>query len=307
MRNLVRLFPLIVLAAPFLASCGGSGSSPPPPPPPPPNGGPPPPPPPPPDLSGTWFMQSSGTVDTCGRGIWLDGWATVVTQNADAAEFLNSDGSTFSGTVGETTLQLSGSFPEPASPFLGLPAGTVGDATIDMKQLTIDAASDVLFGSMDWQWVYMDPGGGGQVSCDGSSQFYLRRDGQEQEVEPNDDAPSAQALNIIANDNGVPQNSTAGWVTGSVDLLTDEFDVFQFTIANRSRLEIELSHFDPAAEDLDIAVGDAALNLLAFSDSGDSFEMLEVDLDPGTYYIEIEAFFTAAPATYIMSIDLNEI
>ena len=305
MSYLARLMSFLFLAIPLLASCGGSGSSSPPaiiePPPLPP------PPPPPEDISGTWFMQSSGTVDTCGRGIWLDGWATVVTQSGDAADFLNSDGSSFNATAGESTVQVSGSFPEPASEFLGLPPGTVGTATIDTDQLTLDPVSDILFGSMDWQWVYTDPGGGGAASCDGSSQFYLRRDGQELDTEPNDDIPVAQAINIIANDNGVPQNSTAGWITGSVDLAADEFDVFQFTITARSRLEVELSHFDTATEDLDILVADSGLNLLAFSDSGDSFEMLEADLDPGTYYIVVEAFFTDAPATYIMSMDLNEI
>ena len=307
MTRLARLFSFLVLAIPFVASCGGGGGSSPPPPP----VGPPPvvspPPPPPADISGTWYMQSSGMVATCGRGIWLDGWATEVIQNGDQASFMNSDGSMFTGTVGEMTVQISGSFPEPyENTGMLVPQGTIGDATITDDQLTIDVAAGTIFGSMDWQWIYSDPGGGG-ATCDSSSLFFLRRDGQEADTEINDDIPIAQPINIIANDNGLPMNSSAGWVAGSVDFATDEFDVFEFTIAARSRLELELSHFDPTNDDLDIEVYDSLFNSLALSETPDSLEMLEVDLDPGTYYIEVEAFLTPAPANYVLSIDLNEI
>lgn len=306
MNRMTRVVSLFLVAISLLSACGGSsgGSSPPPPGPLPP---PPPPPPPPPvaDLSGTWFVQASGTQGTCGRGFWLDGWATEVTQNADAVDFLNSDGSTFTGTVGSITVAFAGSFLEPANPLLGLVPGAVGDATITAEQLTIGANEATLFGTIDWAWLFTDATT--QATCDGQSNFFLRRDGQEQDTEPNDDTPIAQPINIIANDNGQPQNSTAGWVTGSVDLVTDEFDVFQITINARSSLEVELSHFDTTTEDLDILVADTNLNLLALSDTSDSFEMLDVDLDPGTYFIAVEAFVTTAPANYILSVDLNRI
>ena len=179
------------------------------------------------------------------------------------------------------------------------------DTETNEGHLTIGGNDATLFGSVDWNWLYTAVNG--QAMCDGSSLFFLRRDGQEQDVEPNNDTPIAQPINIIANDNGLPPNSTAGWITGSVDLATDEFDVFQFAINARSRLEAELSHFDTATQDLDVYVLDSNLNGLAISETGDSFELLQVDLDPGMYFIIVEAFITTTPSNYILSIDLNQI
>ena len=302
MRCLKNSKLLLVSVLTLLSACGGGGGGAPTVPPPivpvPPVS--PPPPPPPADLSGPWFIQSSAPFTLCGRGLWHNGWATVATQTGDQVSFLNSDGTTFSGTVGNIEVMFSGSFLEPASDSGSLfPPGVIGEALVSNDDLTIGVNEETLFGNVDYLWTYLSG------SCAGSSQFMLSRTGQAVDTEPNDDPAIPQSLTIMTNDLGLPATSTAAWVMGSVDLVTDEFDVFEIQIGARSRLEVELSHFDTVTADLDVFVIDAALIGIAISDSGDSFEVFRTDLDPGTYYVIVEAFVTSAPSDYILSVDLN--
>jgi len=77
------------------------------------------------------------------------------------------------------------------------------------------------------------------------------------------------------------------FVTGSVVSLQDN-DYFSFAPDADGVVQAELSHFDLQTCDLDLELLDANFNQIAFSNSVDSFEMVEAQVLAGqTYYIGI--------------------
>ncbi len=100
------------------------------------------------------------------------------------------------------------------------------------------------------------------------------------EIEPNNDTGAAMVINV-------PET-----VTGSVNLLSDEFDYFIFTLNQAATVTIDLRGAD-ANMDLDLALYDQTVTLIAISASGTQNEQIERQLDAGVaYYIEVEAFDT---------------
>jgi hypothetical protein len=100
------------------------------------------------------------------------------------------------------------------------------------------------------------------------------------EIEPNNDPGAAMVINV-------PET-----VTGSVNLLSDEFDYFVFTLNQAATVTIDLRGAD-ANTDLDLALYDQTVTLIAISASDTQNEQIEKQLDAGVaYYIEVEAFDT---------------
>jgi len=122
------------------------------------------------------------------------------------------------------------------------------------------------------------------------------------EVEPNDEAADAQ---VITFSNG------AAFSMGSVNFdasssKIDESDTYALTLNSASAIEIELSHFDVPDDDLDLFLLDAELEIVAFSESVSSFEIVAAELSGGViYYVVVRAFNTLGDAPYLLSIDLN--
>ncbi len=115
-------------------------------------------------------------------------------------------------------------------------------------------------------------GGGGNIDPPGGGPFT--------EIEPNNDTGTAMVINV-------PET-----VTGSVNLLSDEFDYFIFTLNQAATVTIDLRGAD-ANMDLDLALYDQTVTLIAISASGTQNEQIERQLDAGVaYYIEVEAFDT---------------
>ena len=78
------------------------------------------------------------------------------------------------------------------------------------------------------------------------------------------------------------------------------------TIPADATIEIELSHFDTAAVNLDLQILDESLDEVASSASTDGFEAVEAPLAAGaTYIIGVLPTDTPVPGTYILSIDVN--
>ena len=68
----------------------------------------------------------------------------------------------------------------------------------------------------------------------------------------------------------------------------------------------ELAHFDPASNNFDLQFLDINDNVLALSNSTDSFESLEVSLlDGETLYIRVVPINVAVGATYTLNVDFN--
>ena len=207
----------------------------------------------------------------------------MVTQDGNSISLLDSDGNSFAGTVAGNTISWTGSFPEDGG-------------TTTIESLTLTLTGDTLSGNSTWSWT------DGSASCSGSSQISASRDSAVPEVEPNDEAADAQ---VITFSNG------AAFSMGSVNFdasssKIDESDTYALTLNSASAIEIELSHFDVPDDDLDLFLLDAELEIVAFSESVSSFEIVAAELSGGViYYVVVRAFNTLGDAPYLLSIDLN--
>jgi hypothetical protein len=94
----------------------------------------------------------------------------------------------------------------------------------------------------------------------------------------------------------------AGTVSSPVDL-----DYFSFTLEADATIQVELSHFDPANNDLDLVLLNENFDIIAVSNSVDSFEIIEEPLLAGVVYtIGMTPITVTGVITYNVSIDLNE-
>lgn len=114
------------------------------------------------------------------------------------------------------------------------------------------------------------------------------------EIEPNNDPGTAMVINV------------PGTVTGSVNLLSDEFDYFIFTLNQAATITIDLRGAD-ANMDLDLALYDQTVTLIDISASDTQNEQIERQLDAGVaYYIEVEAFDTLGQSSgYTLDITVS--
>jgi hypothetical protein len=252
-------------------------------------------------MAGYWDFQSSVDLQSCleGESDYLDAWTGEVTQNGNVISILNSMGDVLPGTFNGDMVTFDGSYTARViDDFFGMFTGAYNIDTLD---LTLSMAGDTMSGSVNWT----RDSAAGVSECSGTTQIFASQNSAVVESEPNNQQVNAQLLDIIVNDIGVPQLSTATFVNGSIDLASDEFDAFRLQITADSILEIELSHFDAVNDDLDLTLYDANLNFIDFGLNSSGFEYIAQDLSPGTYYILVEAFATSGPTSYRLSVDLN--
>ena len=241
----------------------------------------PPPPPPPPvqaaDVSGTWFNRIANNAVNCGMGEFIDAQAIVITQDDSAITLLMSTGNTFSGTVDGDIVEWTGSFEERGG-------------TTTYTSLSITASGDSASGNASWTWT------AGNDSCNGTMDITASRDWGVEESLRNSGPHIADVLEFT---DGV------AFITGTALAVTD-LDYFSFVLAADATVQAELSHFDLQASDLDLEMLDEHYIQIALSDSVDSFEKIEVQLQAGvTYYIGVLPISTPNPASYNLSIDVN--
>ena len=94
---------------------------------------------------------------------------------------------------------------------------------------------------------------------------------------------------------------------GSIGVGQDEFDYFAFTADSDGTIQIELSHFDTSASNLDLILMDANLAEVASSRLSDGFERVEAAVTGGEkYYILVDSASLSGPDSYYVSIDMNE-
>jgi hypothetical protein len=78
------------------------------------------------------------------------------------------------------------------------------------------------------------------------------------------------------------------------------------TLAADATVQIELSHFDPATNDLDLQILNENFDIMQVSNSIDGFEIIEIDLLAGvTYTIGMTPVTTTGVVSYSLSVDIN--
>ena len=94
---------------------------------------------------------------------------------------------------------------------------------------------------------------------------------------------------------------------GSIGVGQDEFDYFAFTAESDGTIQIELSHFDTSASNLDLMLVDANLDEVASSQLSDGFERVEAAVAGGAkYYILVDSASLSGPDSYYLSVDMND-
>lgn len=231
------------------------------------------------DFAGIWHIRETVDATNCGEGVYLDAWTAQVSQTGVSISILDSAGDTYQGTVSGNTASWTGSFPDDGG-------------TTTITSLTLTISGDTISGSSTWTWT------NGVDNCSGTTQIQAQRNGATQEIEPNDEPAMATALS--------PSNGAA-FRFGTVNDLSDGFDVWAFTLNAGGIVEFELSHFDLQSQDLDLGLFDQNLNLVAISETGDSFEIVAAQVQAGVvYYIAVFAFETGGQnARYELSMDVN--
>ncbi len=241
---------------------------------------PPPPPPPPPaadDVSGNWFMRIANNAVNCDLGEIIDAQALFITQDANDVSILNSTGNTLTGTINGDLLELTGEVDERG-----------GTTTFDSVSITFSA--DTGAGNATWTWT------DGTDSCNGTMDISMAKDWGVADGGSNSRPGIADPFTFTDN-----VAFFAGTVTSPNDL-----DYFSFTLAADAVVQVELSHFDPANNDLDLALLNENFDIIAVSNSVDGFEIVEADLLAGvTYTIGMTPISVTGVVAYNLSIDMN--
>ena len=271
-----KRFVLIVLYLGMsLVGCSGGGKLPapistPPSPPPPPSVQPA-------DVAGTWFSRIVNNAVNCGNGEFIDAQAIVITQDDSTITLLMSTGNTFSGTVNGDIVEWTGSFEERG-----------GTTTFTSLSVTVSGSS--ASGNATWTWT------DNSDSCNGTMEISASRNWGVEESIRNSQPHIADILEFT---DGV------AFILGNAVTIEDK-DYFSFVLDADSTVQAELSHFDPQTINLDLEILDENLFRIAVSDSVDSFEKVEAQLQAGiTYYIGMIPISIPASAPYILSVDVN--
>jgi Bacterial pre-peptidase C-terminal domain len=231
------------------------------------------------DVSGTWFSRTVNNAVNCGLGEFVDAQTIVIAQNGTAIELVTSTGATLAGTVNGDIVEWSGDIAERG-----------GTTTIDSASITVSA--DAASGNAMWTWT------DGTDSCNGTMAIAVDRNWAVQEFGSNSRPGYSQAFDFT---DGV------AFFTGATNSTNDSTDRYSFVLAADARIQVDLSHFDVSVSDLDLSIiDDKGMQLFASSESSDSFEQVEVQLQAGTtYYVKVFAVSTPADEAYILSIDMN--
>ena len=239
-----------------------------------------PPPPPPPaadDVSGNWFLRIADNQVNCDLGEIIDAKALVITQDANDITVLTSTGDVFAGTVNGDIVEWTGDADERGG-------------TTTLTSLSLTASAGTASGNAAWTWT------DGTDSCNGTMAITASQDWSVTDGGQNSRPGIADALVFT---DGV------AFVAGTVSQVTDD-DYFSFVLATDATVQVELSHFDPLNNDLALEILDENLNQVAFSDSVDGFEKVEVQLLAGvTYTIGMRPVLAPGSTSYLLSVDVN--
>jgi len=224
-----------------------------------------------------WFSRTVNNAVNCGMGEFIDAQTIVITQDDSAITILTSTGNTFSGTVNGDIVEWTGSYEERGG-------------TTTFTSLGISASGNSASGSATWTWT------DGIDSCNGTMEITANQDWGVDESQPNSRPGLAENLEFT---DGV------AFITGIAITIEDK-DYFSFVLAADATVQAELSHFDLQTSDLDLEILNEDLVQIAVSESFDSFELVEAQLQAGaTYYIGVLPFSISAQAPYSLSVDVN--
>ena len=230
------------------------------------------------DFSGFWYSRTENNLVNCGLGVVVDAQATLVSQVGNDITLLTSTGSTLVGTVSGDIVEWTGDFDERG-----------GTATFTSATLTV--LVDEATGNAAWTWT------DGVDSCNGTMDINSNRNAATDEISPNSGPHIAHAFGFT---------DSVAFLTGTVHETADDKDYFSFVAAADGTVQVELSHFDVLASDLDLEILDENSNPLAISSSTDGFELAEAPVVAGmTYFIGVLAISTPDVQAYQLSIDVN--
>lgn len=229
------------------------------------------------DVSGTWFSRTVNNAVNCGVGEYVDAQALVITQDDADISVLTSTGSVFEGTVNGDIVEWTGSFDERSG-------------TTTITTLSITVSGNDASGNADWTWT------DGVDSCNGTMQITASQDWAVQESSTNSNPDIADLLEITDN---------VAFATGTPQSERDN-DYFTFVVTSDATIQVELSGFDLATDNLDLELLDGDQDQIALSNSADGFEKVEAQFEAGdTVFIGVLPATAPTDAAYILSVDVN--
>jgi hypothetical protein len=222
-------------------------------------------------------VRVANNAVNCGLGEIIDASALVITQDANDITVLTSTGNSFTGTVLGDLVEWSGEFDERGG-------------TTTFTSLSLTAAGTTATGNAAWTWT------DGTDSCNGTMDITAAQDWGVADGDRNSGPSLADPFAFTDN-----VAFFAGTVTAP-----DDLDYFSFTLAADATVQIELSHFDPATNDLDLQILNENFDIMQVSNSVDGFEIIEIDLLAGvTYTICMTPITITGVVAYNLSIDMN--
>jgi len=228
------------------------------------------------DVSGTWYTRSMNNAVTCGLGEYVDAQTVMISQDNTDLTLVTSTGNTLTGILRRDIIEWSGDMPDRGGVMTYTAAGMITSA-------------GTAAGNAAWTW------SDGTDSCNGMMALTASQAWVLEESAHNSRPEIADVLSVT---NGVAFAS-------GVATTVNDYDYFQLVLDADAKVQIELSHFDLAVSDLDLELRNENNTRIAISESVDSFEMINIDLIAGTYYIGMIPIETPGDEMYYVSVDLN--
>jgi len=236
------------------------------------------------DVAGTWYSRVEKNAVNCGAGETVDAQVFVITQDEADISLLTSTGDLFVGTVNGDIVEWTGDYPERG-----------GTSTLTSSTLVF--SGNTSSGNAAWTW------SDGTDSCNGTMAISADKDAAMGESAMNSQPASAGPFDFVDN-----VAFFAGSLGGSNSTGTgrDKYDYYAFTPAADAVVQVELSHFDTLATNMELLLFDENLDLVSISNNPDGFEIIEAQVEAGTrYYIKVETRSISSEVTYNLSVDIN--
>lgn len=238
------------------------------------------PPPPPPvvtaDVSGVWYSRTLNNAVNCGMGEFIDAQTIMISQNDTDLSLLTSTGNTLVGTLSGDIIEWTGDVPDRGG-------------MMTYTSATLITSTGTASGDTAWTW------SDGTDSCNGTMAITAAQNWNLEESATNSRPGIADVLVLT---DGV---AFASGVAASLD----DKDYFQLILDADASVQVELSHFDVTVSDLDLEIRNVNNSRIALSESLDSFEMIDIDLAAGTYYIGMLPTATPGGEAFYISVDVN--
>jgi hypothetical protein len=224
-------------------------------------------------------MRIEQNAVNCGTGESIDAQTMVITQDGAEISILTSRQDTYVGTVAGDIVDWAGSYVERGG-------------TANFTSATAVFSENGVDGNAAWTW------SNGTDSCNGTMTVSAATDTAIAESFANSYPEIADEFVF---DDGV------AFFEGSIGVGKDEFDYFAFTADSDGTVQIELSHFDTTASNLDLILMDENIDEVASSRLSASFERVEATVTGGTtYYILVDSASLSGPDSYYLSVDMND-